>query len=83
MIKFIITKEIAKEYLINCQCLVTGDFDIIDIVTSPSSPGVNEHPVIICKYFDENNNETKKNVHINIQRFIKWSRDIKINKILQ
>lgn len=43
------------------------------IITCPASPGVNEHPVVVCNYWDNKDNVWRtKNVHISIDKFNDW-----------
>jgi hypothetical protein len=67
-----ITKEIAYKYLKDKGTMdrYADNFNVVDIFTEPASPGVNEHPVIRCKYEDVSSFRTRyKNIHIDLSKF--------------
>ena len=67
-----ITKEIAYRYLKDKGTMnkYAGNFNVVDIFTEKSSPGVNEHPVIRCEYMESGSIIGYKNVHINLSKFV-------------
>ena len=62
-----ITKEISYKYLKYKGTMnkYADNFNVVDIFTEPASPGVNEHPVIRCKYNEDGSSFkiSYKNIH--------------------
>jgi hypothetical protein len=74
-----ITLELAGEFINWRKGLPTWNKEDINnyipqqIITCPASPGVNEHPVVICKYWDSLDSVYRiKNVHIALEKFDDW-----------
>lgn len=73
-----ITLELVGEYLNYRKSLTwnksdTNDYIPHQIITCPASPGVNEHPVVVCNYWDDKDSVWRtKNVHITLDKFNDW-----------
>ena len=85
-----ITLELAGEYLNYRKNLPTynhinkEDYIPQQIITCPASPGVNEHPVVVCKYWDDKDSVWRtKNVHITLDKFNDWMALRRDNQITQ
>lgn len=71
-----ITLELAREFILYRKSLPTwnkldtNDYIPQQIITCPASPGVNEHPVVICNYWDVRDSVWRtKNVHITTEKY--------------